>query len=219
MSLKKKYKCVNIGGCKYASEKKVFEIPVGEDLICPSCKKNMIVEVPASPLKKILIICGSVVVLALVVFFVVKGVGSSPKAPEGTGVASTDSLVVDETSQVDNQQQSIDSVRVVEDQSQTEVEKSEDNTTETTTSTVNNSNVKKTINLGYGVYTGKVKNGKPHDTEGRITYKSAHQIESRDVKKRIAQPGDYVIGNFENGHLVSGKWFKSDGNTESLIIG
>ena len=35
----------------------------------------------------------------------------------------------------------------------------------------------------------------------------------------MAEPGDKVIGTFENGHLTQGKWYKSDGNVESLIIG
>lgn len=75
------------------------------------------------------------------------------------------------------------------------------------------------IDLGYGTYTGKVKDGKPHDPNGTIVYKKAHQIESRDVHGRVAQPGDRVTGNFENGHLINGTWHKSDGNQEQLMIG
>lgn len=76
-----------------------------------------------------------------------------------------------------------------------------------------------TKDLGYAVWTGKMKNGKMHDTQGTLTFKSAHIIDSRDDKQRTANAGDKVIGTFENGHLVQGRWYKSDGNSESIILG
>ena len=76
-----------------------------------------------------------------------------------------------------------------------------------------------TKDLGYAVWTGKMKNGKMHDTQGTLTFKSSHLIDTRDDKQRVANAGDKVIGTFENGHLVQGRWYKSDGNTESIILG
>lgn len=76
-----------------------------------------------------------------------------------------------------------------------------------------------TKDLGYAVWTGKMKNGKMHDTQGTLTFKSTHVIDSRDDKQRTANAGDKVIGTFENGHLVQGRWYKSDGNSESIILG
>lgn len=76
-----------------------------------------------------------------------------------------------------------------------------------------------TKDLGYAVWTGKMKNGKMHDTQGTLTFKSSHIIDTRDDKQRIANAGDKVIGTFENGHLVQGRWYKNDGNTESIILG
>lgn len=73
--------------------------------------------------------------------------------------------------------------------------------------------------LGYAVFQGKLKDGKPHDDNGVLTFKKKHIIESRDVNKREANPGEKVIGIFENGHLVTGTWYKADGNKETLIIG
>lgn len=73
--------------------------------------------------------------------------------------------------------------------------------------------------LGYAVWTGKMKNGKMHDSQGTLTFKSSHIIDSRDDKQRTAHAGDKVIGTFENGHLVQGRWYKSDGNSESIILG
>lgn len=74
-------------------------------------------------------------------------------------------------------------------------------------------------NLGYATWSGKLKNGLPHDTQGTLTFKTRHIIDSRDEKKRVADAGDKVIGEFENGHLVQGRWYKKDGNVESIIIG
>lgn len=76
-----------------------------------------------------------------------------------------------------------------------------------------------TKDLGYAVWTGKMKNGKPHDVQGTLKFKTSHAIDSRDDKKRMAGPGDKVIGTFEDGHLTQGKWYKSDGNVESIILG
>ncbi|MCI1647158.1 MAG: hypothetical protein LKI39_02410 [Bacteroides sp.] len=76
-----------------------------------------------------------------------------------------------------------------------------------------------TKDLGYAVWVGKVKNGKPNDVQGTLTFKSSHVIDSRDDKERVASPGDKVIGTFENGHLTQGRWYKSDGNVESIILG
>lgn len=76
-----------------------------------------------------------------------------------------------------------------------------------------------TKDLGYAIWTGKMKNGKPHDTQGTLKFKTSHVIDSRDEKGRVAGPGDTVIGTFENGHLTQGKWYKKDGNVESVILG
>lgn len=72
--------------------------------------------------------------------------------------------------------------------------------------------------LGYGTWTGGWKNGKPHGT-GTMTYSTSHTIDSRDSKGRVAQSGEYVIGEWDNGHLVQGRWFKKDGSKEAIIIG
>ena len=40
--------------------------------------------------------------------------------------------------------------------------------------------------LGYAVYRGGLKGGKPDDVNGRLTFKSSHVIDSRDPKGRVA---------------------------------
>lgn len=74
-----------------------------------------------------------------------------------------------------------------------------------------------TKDLGYAVYKGRMKNGLMNDENGVLTFKTTHVIEPRDVKKREAKAGERVIGIFEDGHLTTGTWYKSDGNKEVII--
>ena len=56
-----------------------------------------------------------------------------------------------------------------------------------------------------------------NDDNGVLTFKTTHIIEPRDVKKREAKAGEKVVGIFEDGHLTTGTWYKSDGNKEVII--
>lgn len=77
-----------------------------------------------------------------------------------------------------------------------------------------------TKNLGYGTFRGTFRNGKPHDVNGRLVFKTTHQIDSHDPKGRVAEPGDYVIGEFFDGHLVQGIWYDINNQVKgSIIIG
>ena len=77
-----------------------------------------------------------------------------------------------------------------------------------------------TKDLGYAVFRGKMKNGQPDDVNGRMEFKQRYQIDSRDPKKRIAEAGDYVIGEYSEGHLVQGIWYGADNQVKgSIIIG
>lgn len=73
--------------------------------------------------------------------------------------------------------------------------------------------------FSYGRWSGGSKNGKPHGTQITFTFTSSHQIDSRDPKNRVASAGDYVIGEYDNGRLVQGRWYKKSGGFESVIIG
>ena len=82
------------------------------------------------------------------------------------------------------------------------------------------SEVTGTKSLGYGTYKGPMQNGKPHGVNGRLIFKSTHLIDNRDPKGRIAEPGDYVIGEFFDGHLVQGVWYDAYNQVKgSIIIG
>ena len=74
--------------------------------------------------------------------------------------------------------------------------------------------------LGYAIFKGTLRNGQPDDVRGRLTFKSSHVIDSRDPKKRVAEAGDYVIGEFSEGHLVQGIWYGADNQAKgSVLIG
>ena len=71
-------------------------------------------------------------------------------------------------------------------------------------------------NLGYATFKGAW----PNDVNGRMIFKTSHIIDSKDPKKRVAQSGDYVIGEWSDGHLVQGIWYGSDNQVKgSVIIG
>ena len=66
-----------------------------------------------------------------------------------------------------------------------------------------------TVNLGYGKYTGDLKNGKPHGW-GKITYtKSTKIVNSKDF---VANPGDTFEGEFRDGKISAQGYWIHDGN-------
>ena len=66
-----------------------------------------------------------------------------------------------------------------------------------------------TVNLGYGTYTGDLKNGKPHG-RGVITYRTTHRIV--DSKDFVANPGDSFDGDFRDGRISGQGYWYHDGN-------
>jgi hypothetical protein len=75
------------------------------------------------------------------------------------------------------------------------------------------------VSISGGTYTGETKNGQPHGM-GTIRYNTRTLIDSRDTKKRYAEKGEYISGEFYNGRLVQGKLFDSANNhKETIVIG
>jgi hypothetical protein len=71
-------------------------------------------------------------------------------------------------------------------------------------------------NLGYAVYKGRW----PNDVKGRMEFKTSHIIDSKDPKGRVAQAGDYVVGEWCDGHLVQGVWYDVNNRVKgSILIG
>lgn len=70
------------------------------------------------------------------------------------------------------------------------------------------------FNLGYGVYYGESKNGKPHGY-GKIVFKRTHRIISS--KDYVANPGDTYEGEFRNGVPSGGMgYWKHDGDITAV---
>lgn len=74
-------------------------------------------------------------------------------------------------------------------------------------------NGKGTIDLGYAVYTGDLKNGKPHGY-GTLTYKTSRKIVSS--KDFVASPGDTFEGDFRDGKISGLGYWKHDGNVTAV---
>lgn len=75
-----------------------------------------------------------------------------------------------------------------------------------------------TINLGYATWKGGILNGKPNG-KGTMSFTSSHRLDSRDPKLRVAEAGDRIEGTYIKGHLDYGRWFKSDGSSETIMLG
>lgn len=72
-----------------------------------------------------------------------------------------------------------------------------------------------TLSLGYATWRGGIKNGKP-DGKGRMSFTTTHVVDRRSPVK--AHSGYYFDATYENGILISGKLYDSDGNLIDTII-
>lgn len=74
--------------------------------------------------------------------------------------------------------------------------------------------------LGYAIWTGEVDtNGLPNDTNGRMFFNERHRISPNDDQERYAEAGESIVGEYANGKLIQGKWYKKDGNVEVIMMG
>lgn len=67
-------------------------------------------------------------------------------------------------------------------------------------------------------YVGKMKNGKMHDDLGTFYYNNDQIISDKDLKKRKAMKGDYLIGEWYEGNVVKGKLYDSNNSPKEVII-
>ena len=74
-------------------------------------------------------------------------------------------------------------------------------------------------NYYFGEYTGDLKNGIP-EGDGKIIYNRRMQIAKHDTNNppHYAEQGDYFIGSWGNGDIVSGYLYRRDGNIKERII-
>ena len=65
-------------------------------------------------------------------------------------------------------------------------------------------------------FTGTIKNGYP-DGYGTYTFKKSRRIDMHDPEARVAQAGDYIVGDWNNGHLNYGEWYGANGVKKAFI--
>lgn len=78
-----------------------------------------------------------------------------------------------------------------------------------------NSSYSGTLSFGYATWEGAAVNGKP-DGKGKLTFQTKHRVVNSRPDE--ANPGDYFIGTYDAGSLISGKLYDKDGNVITTII-
>lgn len=203
--------CLN-DECTLCKEKKVQQIPMRKDLVCSECGKPLreCPPPPTGPNKKLIgIIAGAIVGVAAIgggIYALTSG-GEKVDVGETEGVKPPVKVQVQDTVRKDTVSATFDNT----------AEKAEpkDNSTATTPKKPQPEkplNGYGTVNLGYGTYTGDLKNGKPHG-HGTITYRSTHTI----TGSYQANPGDKYEGDFRDGRVSGGLgYWTHDGNVTTI---
>ena len=225
--------CHNYDGCDKAAEKIVQEAEKS-NFVCEECGK------PLYPIKKgpkpagdgkriatlIAIFGGAALVIGGIVYGIVFGVQKSRENAEAERIemARQDSIWAAEAAE----QARLDSIKALEEAAEAArlaeeaAAAAEQARLDSIKAAEEAAKAVKKVSKGsldYGKWSGAWKNGQPNGT-GTMTYTKERLIDSRDPKKRVAQPGDYIIGEFSNGRLVQGKWFDASNNVKgSIIIG
>ena len=211
MAKPKQYRCLNVGNCDKANNKEKFSIPEGEDLKCPECGQNMLQEVKGGlPAWVFALVAVAVIAIAAIVFWPKGGESATPTDPQ-------------ETEQVeDGEDEAYDEPEEPEDDGSDENEAVADTVivvVEKEKTVVVNSGLTN-YNLGWGLYTGEGKSGKPHGV-GDVKVTKSYSIDLKSGGKTIdVNNGDRIIkAKFDNGNLVRGTVKFSDGTTKSFNIG
>ena len=211
--------CLN-DNCEKCKSKEVQEIPARKEFVCPECGKPLR-ECPP-PKKggntKLIGIIAGVVVLLAIIGGIITFSGDSEDKPAPASVPevteNTDSIkAAQEAAEQQRIKDSLDAVAAAEAAKKQEAEKKTEPAPAAQKPAKPASGSK---NLGYATFKGSW----PNDVNGRMIFTSSHVIDSKDPKKRVAEAGDYVIGEWADGHLVQGIWYGSDNQVKgSVIIG
>ena len=219
--------CLN-DNCEKCKSKEVQEIPARKDFVCqnPECGKPLRECPPPKKggnMKLIGIIAGVVALLAIVGGIIALS-GNGEETPKQESIAAVDSDSIkaaqmetenqqlkDSLAAIEAEQAKMDSLAAVE---AANAKKQEVPVTKPAAAPKPASSDSK--NLGYATFKGSW----PNDVKGRMIFKESHVIDSKDPKGRVAEAGDYVIGEWADGHLVQGIWYGADNQVKgSVIIG
>lgn len=214
--------CLN-DECPKCKAKEVQQIPMRKELVCqnPECGKPLRECPPPKKggnTKLIGIIAGVVVVLAIIGGIIAMSGGDkeTPKEPEPVAVAPVDSDSIRAAQMAEENQRLKDSLAAVEAENAKKQEASAEKAATPAAPAPKPAAASGSKNLGYATFKGSW----PNDVNGRMEFKSSHVIDSKDPKGRVAEPGDYVIGEWSDGHLVQGIWYGADNQVKgSILIG
>ena len=211
--------CLN-DNCEKCKSKEVQEIPARKDFVCqnPECGKPLRECPPPKKggnMKLIAIIAGVVVLLAIIGGIIaLGGSGEEVPKPEPVTVAPVDSDSIKAAKMAAENQKLKDSLAAVEAANAKKQEAPAAKPAAPAAPKPAASGGSK--NLGYATFKGSW----PNDVNGRMVFKTSHVIDSKDPKGRVAEAGDYVIGEWADGHLVQGIWYGADNQVKgSVIIG
>lgn len=223
--------------CEKCKSREVQEIPARKDFVCtnPECGKPLRECPPprkGNNMKLIGIIAGVVVLLAVVGGFLALGGGEAKPEPAAVAPVDSDSIkaaLAADSIRAAQVADSIEAARIAAELQRVKdsleaayaaAEQARNAAKPAATPRPSTSASSGTKDLGYAVFKGTLRNGQPDDVNGRLIFKTSHLIDSRDPKRRVAEAGDYVIGEFSEGHLVQGIWYGADNQVKgSVIIG
>lgn len=200
--------CLNDKDCSKCKAKEVQQIAARKEFVCEECGKPLRECPPPRSFwdkNGKLIIAAAVVVIAaiaVVCFMFIPGGKAEPQAE--TDTTKVDSVKVDTT-----KADTVKTEPVVEKPATEPDPVKEPEPVKEPKKAPVALNGRGTVNLGYGTYTGDLKNGKPHGY-GTITYtKTTKIVSSKDF---VASPGDTFEGDFRDGRISGQGYWTHDGN-------
>lgn len=208
--------CENFDLCTNAKNGKEIEIDELDDFICPECKSELREVCHKKPFPtKIAIGVAGVCILGAVAAYI----GFSGN--EQLNTASTEKIATIDTSKI---------VPIETTTPAASVDKKDSLVTEMPKiapenkggkEIADNGNTPGIVKLGYAVYEGPRKNGKPHGMGGTLTFNSNYTIDLKKMPPEYVEvnKGDYIVNvKFVEGRLVQGELHFTDGTRKWINI-
>ena len=223
MALKKGI-CKNFDNCDLADNKEIQEVDSSE-FICAECGKELyeIQEESKKPKSKLLIIIiAAVVIIGGVVVGIVLSKGDEQLPPVSVDIVNED------LPEEDVELSTANEVATAETQTQQETATAGDIIINTNTSNNESTPQKSTPvstetikDLGWAMYDGPKKNGKPHGIGGSLKVTKSYTIDLKDGKGSTldVQPGETIENTkFVDGVLRAGELHRKDGTRPYFTI-
>ncbi len=211
--------------CEKAKSKEIQRLSARKDFVCEECGSPLReVPAPGGNKKKWLFIVGGLAIIAIaVILFIIANnsnkvteeeVQDPTLIEEPTNLEGvTDSLISTQATTAIDSPAVAEPAPVKEEKAkETEAKPAKNDGKEKSQTT--SSATHGTVNLGYGIYTGDLKDGKPHGY-GKIKYTKRHKIASS--QEYIAEPGDTFEGDFRNGIPSGGTGYWNHGGDMQKI--